>query len=363
MPGQEEIQFRRKYLERLLRRTIEDALSRDHVLSALNDRLADEGYSQISAKTLDLDIASLREMGADIAHKKIYGDFVNSQGRPTIAKTVLFYEDASFSVFEDRLSTADTEKVKAAVGILDRVAGSTLLAEAIPLIKKQLGGVEAEIPILFDQNDLYSGRKFIRPFFDAIMEKKALKVEYMPFTEGEVKHWSFSPYLIRQYNNRWYAIGKTPETDYYTNLALDRVVRVQTSSEPYFPTDLTMADWNDRFGEIIGVTYREDAPLELVRLRFHGSTGKYVLTKPLHITQHLAPDQPEGDAVDIQIEVKVNHELKQQIMFYGGEVEVIAPTKLRLEINEWHQKGIERNGNALQTEESPTALDSSEATQ
>ena len=65
-----------------------------------------------------------------------------------------------------------------------------------------------------------------------------------------------------------------------------------------------------------------------MQLRFTEKRYPYVRSKPLH------PSQREIEACTITIEVIPTLELKQQILSFGADVEVLTPQKLREEIAE-----------------------------
>ena len=86
-------------------------------------------------------------------------------------------------------------------------------------------------------------------------------------------------------------------------------------------------DDEEYFGDIIGVSNPEESPVERIELRFEEKRYPYVLTKPLH------PSQINRlESKSITVKVKINNELKSQILSFGDDIEVLTPEHLRNEI-------------------------------
>ena len=68
-------------------------------------------------------------------------------------------------------------------------------------------------------------------------------------------------------------------------------------------------------------------------------------TKPLSLCQRPLTDEDLlKDPMDVFLEgIQINFELKQQIMFYRHEVEVVSPAYLREEVHTIFQEAANRN--------------------
>ena len=90
---------------------------------------------------------------------------------------------------------------------------------------------EPGAPVLFDSVvQLYKGAKYIEVLAEAIGDRRVVQVVYQPF--GKPKYEAFfHPYVLKQYNNRWFCIGHNPNPDFaeyrksnpYSTMALDRI--------------------------------------------------------------------------------------------------------------------------------------------
>ena len=197
---------------------------------------------------------------------------------------------------------------------------------------------ESKSIIMFEENKDLKNKKHLPILFKYIANRKTIIIGYKKFNDSEVKHFSVYPYKLKQYANRWYLLATPAPTeefgfrpDLILNLPLDRIeendIVVDTKNEF---RDCAV-DLEERYEEIIGVTYYADNPIEKIILAVKESAYPYIETKPLHMTQKKCLDEqyqiPGYET--ISIECRQNHELISTILQYGDEIIVLAPTNLR----------------------------------
>lgn len=307
-----------------LKRSIEDKLSE-----------IDSSSSGISIRSVRNDIEFMRSdegYNAPIESYRI--------GR----KHYYRYSDPTYSINQKPLSQADALKLKEAISILQRFEGSPEFEwiEDIALILKDHFDMENDNrKILGHDNDMnisYSGYHLITPIFNAIKNKRVLKIDFESF-KGEQFEFNFHPYYLKQYNRRWFLFGfHVKENNPHWNIPLDRISSVQEVDLPY---QENLTDWGQYFSDIVGVTVPETESIQDVVLRFNKERAPYVVTKPIHDSQK-QPVYNEDGTVDIKIKVIPNKELISKILSFGGSVEVLEPAELRnkiiLSINELARK-------------------------
>lgn len=150
------------------------------------------------------------------------------------------------------------------------------------------------------------------------------------------------PYLLKNYNGRWFLIGKTlnPEPrpehpdEYYEDYSATPLHSIE-SIEPWNTKfiDPDMEDIQEYFDEFVGVTPDREHGAQKVYLRFDPLRyQKYVSTKPLSGSQKLvSKDSPyyDADKPVVELDIHCNRELVQQILSFGPDCEVLAPASLR----------------------------------
>lgn len=133
------------------------------------------------------------------------------------------------------------------------------------------------------------------------------------------------PYLLKEYRNRWFLFASKSEDMALQTLALDRIVSIGVAADiawwenPDFDTE-------HYFDDIIGVTKPVGARPYAITFWASPTTCKYIETKPLHPSQKLLNDNPDGSCV-FQIEVVINREMFSVFMSYGSGVRILSPEK------------------------------------
>lgn len=256
-------------------------------------------------------------------------------------KGIYQYEDPTFSILNQPIHPMEQDYLRMAIFVLDRFKtqkGLEWVNEMVPQIEQELMQVgKRKRAIQFSRNLYTKGLNHIESLFEAIVDKVPLEIHYQPFGREEIA-MVFHPYLLKEYNNRWFLFGQNPEyPDSLTNLALDRINRIQELSRKkatYIPNKIDLEDY---FDDIIGVTRPPGATLETIELRFSANRAKYILTKPLHHSQKGKQFNEDG-TLDIQLSLMNNRELRQMVLEFGSDVEVLEP----LELREWVIEEIEK---------------------
>lgn len=163
-----------------------------------------------------------------------------------------------------------------------------------------------------------------------INQHQVVRIDYSPFGREATKH-TISPYLLKQYQNRWYLVGFSNERKRTQVFALDRIRKMNTVKQSY----LLDPDFDpySYFRHSFGVHHSYDNRPEKVQLLFGERQRPYILSLPLHPTQKILSDNKKGLLVEIEIFCKGNNDFLGKVLSYGDEVEVIKPAYLKSEIS------------------------------
>jgi predicted DNA-binding transcriptional regulator YafY len=179
--------------------------------------------------------------------------------------------------------------------------------------------------ISFEENLFLTGREFISPIYNAIVNQKALNIVYQSFKQEESVELEFHPYHLKQYNNRWFVFGIVTGNTNMTNLPLDRIFSIDESNNKYVPND--SVDFEEYFEDVIGVSVPNSSVLQKVMLKIDRELWPYIKTKPLHGSQKVK--QETNEFTLIQLEVHLNYELESLILSRGEAIVVLEPAELR----------------------------------
>ena len=122
-----------------------------------------------------------------------------------------------------------------------------------------------------------------------------MKIEYQSFTAKKPQTFSFHPYLLKEYRNRWFVLGyrEAKQPDY--TIALDRIVQISSSSEKYIESQSFHPQ--DYYRDVVGVTVNKGEALQEVRLWIKKYRTPYLLTKPIHHSQQVVQHNEEGTII------------------------------------------------------------------
>lgn len=256
-----------------------------------------------------------------------------------LQKKFYTYSNAEYSITNAPINKTDVDKMKEVVGILKQFSGFTYFDEMSDMIarlesKLNRSTQQGQNCIQFESNQLLKGIGHINPLYQAILNKRALLVEYKSFKARESEQHICYPYLLKEYRNRWFLIAQPKKTKQLRTMALDRIVEFQElTREKFVACDI---DFEQYFNEVIGVTRNEADRPHTVHLFVQKEHAPYILTKPLHQSQQLVSENEKG--IEIKIDVILNFELEREILGYGEFVKVLSPRSLAGRIRNRLQK-------------------------
>jgi predicted DNA-binding transcriptional regulator YafY len=232
----------------------------------------------------------------------------------------------------------ELEVVSNALTIMKRFEGIPQF-EWLEDVEKQLYstsqlGKDVSSVVSFQHNQYLKGmdKDYYKNIFNAIVNKQAIEVVYHPFGK-EAKSAIVSPYHLKQYNNRWFLIGKVNGYNSLTNYAIDRIEGIKEIGRfKYEPLDDDF-NFEEFFEDVIGVSV-EDVPVDDVVLYVNEKAFNYIFTKPLHPSQVVKRELLPDGRREIDLKVKDNYELRALLRSFGSQIEVISPETLRKEMKE-----------------------------
>ncbi len=247
------------------------------------------------------------------------------------------YTENDFSIKEFPLTVDEIEALDYSTALLHQLKGTKMFQQFENAINKVIEGYrvskilgKSEKQILQVEEPIKSeGSQWLEKILKAIVEKSVLQIVYQGFGKEEKTH-NFSPYLLKEYRNRWYAVGFSTINEKVIVLALDRIKKISRSKENFI-TDESFSPAKF-FKYSFGITQLHDANPERVRLSFLPEQMPYITTQPLHQSQKII-DETTGHVI-VEMEVYITTELKMAILSFGKNVEVLQPLSLRKEISD-----------------------------
>lgn len=166
----------------------------------LRERIAEEtGGGQITDRTLFRYLNYLEEKGAPLH-------------RPERADGFYYYKH-KFSLKEMALDEEEVASLKKAIDILKAVDNFELLEELDSIIKKLENRIHANIPhkssvVQFEKHTVAAGHEYFTELFDAIQSQTPVRIYYQKFDRDKPLEQVVHPYLLKEFRNRWFLIGR-----------------------------------------------------------------------------------------------------------------------------------------------------------
>ena len=289
------------------------------LMEKLNESLELAGYPEICRKTLFNDLKFLKEEKDAPINKPTHSD-------------PYYYYTEKFSIKNIVLDEDEVYLLRQASELLKKAAPFQISSELDLIIGKLDNRIETNsntAVIEFENNTLLSGLEFIKPIFEAIISKVVLKIKYQPFNKPEQGDIIFSPYLLKEFRNRWFVFGKNNEYNTISVLGLDRIKKIGNSRE-LFDESLNFNS-EKYFSNLIGVSVPKDSIVQIIEIKVKAELVPYIITKPLHKNQEIAKKYANGDLL-IRLNLIVNYELKSLILSYGNGMIVKKPLSLKEEL-------------------------------
>lgn len=343
MPINKNAIMRYKILDELLSDRYHN-YSLDDLTNEVNRRLAEmqPDGDCVVRRTIEKDIHFLENEGPFGVEIERYSvDYDNYERNRTYKKQCLRYADPSFSIFKQKLSSEEQYLLRELFSLLGQFDGLPKL-EGLERLRQSLRPSSTGQPIISLTKNPLENTNLFGELFTAISQRQVIELHYHQFTAPDNDRvYNLYPYLLRQYNGRWYLFAKKVENDKLKCFPLDRMDKiVPLPSVKYKEYD---GNLNELFEDVIGVSIYEAEPINQIVFWVSDFSVDYVMTKPLHESQknlnleeaalRKAYPSLQGGRF-FRIDCKRNYELIRELCSYGQELVVLEPTDIREEIEE-----------------------------
>lgn len=292
----------------------------EDLINKVSEKLDDEFFIEkgVSKRTLQYDINVMRS-----AHPRGFD-------APIVCEQGFYrYEDPEFSIANSPFNSDDLNDLQEAISVLKQFKGLPHMEAMYGIVGKlesemSTFNTSAKSSILFDTNDGYIGAQWIEPLFMAIKEEKCIQMKYQPFTSEQPMDFKVHPYLLKEYNNRWFMFGLNEAEKRLFNFPLDRIKAIKNIKGKFDGQAMEQAF--HYFDHIIGVIIPKDAKVEQIQLEVDTELLPYLITKPVHKSQRITK---EKKANIIELDLIINPEFTFWLMQYADQIKVIKPVSLK----------------------------------
>ena len=303
----------------------------------------DSSSDGITQRTIQKDLKFLREEWPDFVDiQKIEKTVYSKEKQKTVKKLCYRYEKPGFSIFKKELSDDEEYLLGEALSLLGQFDGLPNL-DSLESLRLGLCNHHTDRKIISLSKNPLGESNIFGKLFTAISQKLTLEIHYHKFADKDtIKKTIVYPYLLKEYNRRWFLVAAAEETGRMLIFGLERIDNAVTLPDHRY--EEYDGDINELFEDIIGVTLCDNEEVNIIYFWVSDESHDYVKTKPLHESQRMISGDKEkplrqqypsliGGTI-FRIDCKENYELIRELASFGDDLVVLAPDTIRQKIKE-----------------------------
>lgn len=183
--------------------------------------------------------------------------------------------------------------------------------------------------VSFDDSKSFKGVENLKTILIAITQNRKLVFKHENYHNNTFKDYKITPFLLKEYINRWYVVGVPEGMEEIRTFGVDRLLELQLGKLSKLKKKLFQKQL-ESFEHIIGLYFNKGKPQD-IRLLVDGTHTKYMRSLPLHSSQVIHSKNDKGQYY-VDFHLIPNYEFETQILKIANEVEVIYPESLRSKI-------------------------------
>lgn len=324
---------------KVLDRCFRDSRKRYYIedlLDACNDELYNYDGSSVTERTIRDDIHFMqRQAGGGVPLVKKYDGH----------RAYYMYSDRNFSIMDLPMSQSEVEMLSDTIQMLSRFKGlpnHEWLNATLAQMKSTFNINHAKASyVSFSQNEDLKGLKYFTPLYESIVSQHVLSLEYHKFG-GPSYNRIIHPYQLRQYNNRWFLVGKEPNVSEKLPIVvvpLDRIDNYKIlENEKFSPLK---GDVEAYFKDMVGVSPKFGESCQHIVFKAYHPADSYIVTKPIHHSQRVV--ERHEDYTILSLDLIPTYEFETIMLTYADKCEILEPLDLRGKIKERAKNIVKSN--------------------
>lgn len=303
----------------------------------VNKRLQEDLYGTVTDRTIrnDLERNMIALYNVEIDCKK--HKYAYKKGCAGIMHPMLQEEEKQLLVLALQVYRIcqGTPFFKPFKDMVGRLIGSQL--------HEDMGMLDHPTIVQIPETDTSSGIQYFSAIYQAALNKKSLRIRYTPLGQETQQLLEVSPYVLKEYERRWYLIGfvrRDPKDSGAVKiLKLGRILSVEPSDAPFHAS--VEFDPKEYFAHSLGIFHQIGQKPVRVVLKARGELVQLLLEDTIHSSMRILT-LLEDQEMDIELRVYNSVELHSLILKFGPLIEVLEPASLRDEIVSKLQRTLEQ---------------------
>lgn len=259
-----------------------------------------------------------------------------------VSRKYYTYEDPGYSITNIPLNEQDLGRMNEAVEILKQFKGFSHFSSLNEVVQKLEDHVYAaahnsQTVIDFEKNERLKGLEHLEMLYQSIIQQKAITITYQSFRAREESSFVFHVWWLKEFKNRWFAVGVKGKGLPIMHLALDRIGNLVIAEDALYVDNEEITP-SEYYRDVVGVTVSSTSRANNVKLFVSNEHAPYITTKPMHHSQEIVETKEDG--IIINLKVQLNFELEREILGYAEGMRVLAPEYLRRRIFKKLKQGV-----------------------
>jgi predicted DNA-binding transcriptional regulator YafY len=239
------------------------------------------------------------------------------------------YTDPNYSLSGIALNEDEIDTISDAVDLIRLIGGSRLSNQFNHAVEKLLSATiesrqshENKRPILQTMVAPKSrGFEYFDLFYQASKERIPVSFIHFSYNKRTFKHTFLHPFLVKEFDNRWYVIGYSETHESVRTFGLDRISDPVRTKKKYLSTNRNEID--TYLNDIYGVYPIQGAKKGKIKIKVKEIATHYMQAYPLHESQQIVKDQ--YGMSEITFELIPSYELARYFLSLGNQIKLISP--------------------------------------
>jgi predicted DNA-binding transcriptional regulator YafY len=309
--------FRRyKVIDQLLRNRMRMYPTMEDIIAACREKLDIDP----SSETIQKDLAQMRLPAPDGFDAPIH--FNRSKGGYE-------YLDPNYSISGIALNDSDIDAIKESIDLIKSIGGSRMGEKFNSAMEKILSSVLEEFPDGKQQTGFLQtmmppksrGFEHFDLFYRACREKRPVAFVHYSYKKRIFSSITLHPFLIKEFENKWYVIGYSEKHQEIRTFGMDRVFDPFLLKKPFMEVELSREyQSNNAYYGVFPIPNKKKCK---IKIRVSALNTQYFEAYPLHDSQEIKKG-PDGFST-ISFHLLPTVELARLFLSYGHHVSVLEP--------------------------------------
>lgn len=195
----------------------------------LAEHLPEYGSEPVTRRMVEKDLQYLEyDSPFEVEFERFKVDAPTKSGDGVYRKPCLRYADPTFSIFHKALSEDERSLLASVLSTLGSFKGQPNF-EWLEDLAERLN-IKQQPEIISMSKNIEDNSTMLAELYRAISSKAVINLYYHTFEDDNERTVELSPYLLKEYNNRWYLLASPFDSDRILSFALDRINRVEYTS-------------------------------------------------------------------------------------------------------------------------------------